>query len=230
MSLLEKSAPESEQLLLKTLEAEKTRRSTENRIAYFKAYPKQKEFFDAGAQYRERLFIAGNRCGKTHAGAAEMAFHLTGLYPDWWQGKRFDRPVRAWAAGVTNDTVRDVIQEKLVGPPLRRADWGTGMIPKHCIGDVSMARGTPDLIDSISVAHVSGGHSILQFKSYAEQKEKWQGAGLELCWLDEEPDEPLYLEALTRTNETGGLVYLTFTPLAGWSNVVQRFLVGDSKQ
>jgi hypothetical protein len=85
-------------------------------------YPKQAEFHIAGAKYRERLFLAGNRCGKTECGAAEMAFHLTGRYPDWWEGKRFGRAVRAWAAGVTNESTRDVVQAKLLGPPDRKEE------------------------------------------------------------------------------------------------------------
>ncbi len=31
-----------------------------------------------------------------------------GRYPDWWEGRRFSGPVRAWAAGKTNETTRDV--------------------------------------------------------------------------------------------------------------------------
>lgn len=64
-------------------------------------------------------------------GAAEMAMHLTGAYAPWWDGKRFDKPVRAWAAGVTNESARDVVQEKLIGSPFRKADWGSGLIPKN---------------------------------------------------------------------------------------------------
>src|SRR4030095_9716058 len=62
-------------------------------------YPKHLEFFASGAAYRERAFIAGNRVGKTQAGAFEMTLHLTGNYPDWWKGKRFSALVAAWAAG-----------------------------------------------------------------------------------------------------------------------------------
>ena len=58
------------------------------------------EFHGNGASKRERLFMAGNQFfGKTTAGAVEMAYHLTGLYPDWWEGKRFAQPVRALVAG-----------------------------------------------------------------------------------------------------------------------------------
>ena len=168
--------------------------------------------------------MAGNRTGKTMCGAAEMAMHLTGEYPNWWAGKRFDKAVRAWAAGVTNESARDVVQDKLIGPPFRKYEWGQGLIPKHALGEVSMARGTPDLIDTVSIRHVTGDHSTLQFKSYAAGREKWQGVGLEICWLDEESPEDLYFEALTRTNETNGIVYTTFTPTRGVTSVVRMFL------
>ena len=87
-----------------------------------------------------------------------------------------------------------------------------------------MARGTADLIDTLSVAHVSGGNSMLQFKSYSEGRAKWQGVGLEVVWLDEQSPEDLYYEALTRTNETDGIVYQTFTPIEGVTGIVRMFL------
>jgi phage terminase large subunit-like protein len=54
--------------------------------------------------------------------------------------------------------------------------------------------------------------------------DKWQGVGLEVCWMDEECPEDLYYEALTRTNETDGTVYITFTPIEGATSVVRMFL------
>lgn len=179
----------------------------------------------AGAEYRERLFMAANRCGKTEAGAAEMACHLTGFYPPGWNGKRFDKPVRAWAAGVTNESTRDVVQAKLIGPPESTEAWGTGYIPKAALLDTATARSIANALDTVSVQHASGGASLLQFKSYEKGREKWQGAALEVIWMDEEPPLDIYTEALTRTNETGGIVYITFTPLKGMSEVVTRFLL-----
>jgi phage terminase large subunit-like protein len=210
----------------KRLESELDRRQRENRLAYYKPYPKQAQFHEAGAQHRERLFMAGNRVGKTLCGAAELAMHLTGNYPEWWKGKRFDKPIRAWAAGVTNQSTRDVVQEKLLGPPLREWEHGTGMIPKAAIGHITKAQSSiSGLIDTVGIAHVSGRYSTLQFKSYEHGREKWQGIGLDVCWLDEECPSDLYFEALTRTNETGGVVFLTFTPILGASEIVRRFLL-----
>lgn len=212
---------------LAKLLAERKRRAQRDKLARYVPYPKQVEFHNAGGQYRERLLMANSRFGKTECGAAEMAIHLTGRYPEWWLGKRFERPVRAWAAGVTNETTRDIVQTKLFGPPAMREEWGTGFIPGETIGDISPARGIANAIDIAAIKHASGGWSQLQFKSYERGREKWQGAALEVLWLDEEGPIDLYFEALTRTNETGGIVYLTFTPILGWSEVVQRFL-GES--
>src|SRR5215472_8762155 len=106
MSLSMKPSEESpnDEQLLKALQSERERRLTENKLQYYRPYKKQKEFHDAGKTARERLFMAANRVGKTMCGAAEMAMHLTGLYPEWWDGRRFDKPIRAWAAGVTGET------------------------------------------------------------------------------------------------------------------------------
>ena len=68
------------------IEAEKIRRGRNRISSYYldegplrrELYPKHLSFFAAGAEYRERLFIAGNRVGKTTVGGFEVACHLTG--------------------------------------------------------------------------------------------------------------------------------------------------------
>ena len=58
-------------------------------------YAKQMEFFRAGATYRERCFMAANRVGKTEGtGGYETTLHITGLYPHWWEGRRFEEPIK----------------------------------------------------------------------------------------------------------------------------------------
>ena len=219
--------PEQLAKMLARAEAIRQQRAIENSLASYTPYKKQAAFYAAGAKYRERLLCAANRFGKTVCGGAETAFHLTGQYPDWWVGKRFSKPVRAWAAGVTGESTRDVVQTKLVGNPFQESEWGTAMLPKAAIADVVLARGVPGAIDTVMVSYCDGGSSSLQFKSYEKGREKWQGAALEVIWMDEEPDIDIYTEALTRTNETGGIVYLTLTPLLGMSNVVHRFISGE---
>jgi phage terminase large subunit-like protein len=207
--------------------SEKKRRTERNKLLVYRPYPKQRDFHAAGAKYRERLFMAGNQLGKTFSGAAETAIHLTGLYPDWWTGRRFNEPVRAWAGGVTSETTRDTVQKLLIGQPEQTETYGTGAIPGECIVDYSAARGVPNALDSVTVKHVSGGTSTLLFKSFERGRDKWQGDTLHFIWMDEEPPEAIYTEALTRTNATGGMVYITFTPLLGMSSVVRRFISKD---
>jgi len=203
---------------LAAIELELSRR----RLEAYQPYRRQGQFHSAGATHRERLFCAGNQLGKTLAGAAEMAMHLTGRYPEWWSGRRFSRPIAAWAAGVTGESVRDTTQRLLVGRP---GEYGTGMIPGACFAsDPKRALGVADLLDSVAVKHVSGGVSRLYFKRYEQGREKWQGETLDVVWYDEEPPADIYTEGLTRTNATGGMAYMTFTPLLGMSDVVMRFL------
>ena len=207
--------------MLSALRSEKQRRLTEDRLKYYDPYPKQLEFHAAGAAHRERLLMAGNQLGKTLAGGFEAAIHATGRYPQWWQGKRFDRPTIGWACGVTGEVVRDTVQRVLVGRP---GQTGTGAIPKDAIAELVSARGIPDLLDSIKVTHVSGSQSVIGLKSYLSGREKFQGETLSWVWLDEEPPMDIYSEALTRTNIGANPVWMTFTPLLGMSEVVRRFL------
>ena len=210
---------------MEKLELEKTRRQSINRLAHFRPYSKQLEFYTAGATNRERLLMAANQVGKTFCGAFETAMHLTGRYPDWWPGRRYDRPVRWWAGSDTNETTRDTVQTNLVGPPADQSAWGTGSIPAECIVGTSRRMGVANALDTVQVKHVSGGVSTLGFKSYDQGRQKWQGSVRDGIWLDEEPPLDIYTEALTRTNTIeDGMIYLTFTPLLGMSDVVHMFL------
>ncbi len=172
--------------------------------------------------------MAGNQLGKTFCGAAEAAIHLTGLYPEWWQGRVFDHPVRAWAGSRTAEVTRDGAQRLLIGEPKHKELWGTGMIPRAQLLNRALRRGVADALDFVTVRHASGGVSSLGFKSYDQGREKWQSETLDVVWFDEEPPRDIYMEGLTRTNASEGMVYLTFTPLLGMSEVVAMFLNGET--
>lgn len=192
-------------------------------------YKKHMEFFEAGAKYRERCFMAANRVGKTlGAGGYETAAHLTGLYPPWWKGRRFDKPVQFWAAGKTNETTRDIVQTTLLGAIAERNGRkhfdGTGVILGEKLGPVSWKQGVNDLADTIKVRHVSGRWSTLGLKSYQQGRGSFEGTAKHGIWLDEEPPLDVYGECLIRTATTNGIVMLTFTPLEGMSDVVMGFL------
>lgn len=209
--------------LLPMLEAMDKRLESEDKLSAYRPYPKQAEFHAAGAQYRERMLMAGNQLGKTLAAAFETAMHLTGRYPEWWEGKRFDRPVRWIAGSESSELTRKGVQRLLLGPPEDQSQWGTAAIPKECLAGHSRRQGVPDAVATINVRHESGGTSSVQLQSYDQGRTKWQADTLDGAWLDEEPPEDVYFEVLTRTNTTLGPLYVTLTPLLGISNVVKRF-------
>lgn len=185
-------------------------------------YPRHMEFFAAGQFFSERLFMAANRVGKTDAGSYEATCHLTGIYPDWWVGRRFSAPIEMWACGTTSETTRDIVQAKLLGPHDQPIG---GMIPSHLIINTQRRpHGLPGSIESAYVRHVSGGVSILGLKTYEQGRKSYEGTGKHVIWDDEEPPADVYQEQLLRTLTTHGLVYTTFTPLQGMSEVVTGFL------
>lgn len=211
--------------LLKELE-QLDRSKTFRKIEYFEPYPKQRAFIALGKKKRERLLIAANQIGKSETGAYETACHLTGIYPKDWPGRQWKRPVKFWAAGETSLLARDVQQKKLCGEPGVDDQFGSGMIPKELFhGEPTKSRGVADAYDTIQIkrADHSGGISVLRFKSYEQGRKKFQGETLDGIWFDEEPPMDVYQEGLTRTTATKGMVFVTFTPLLGRSDVVLRF-------
>ena len=186
-------------------------------------YPRHMEFFRNGATDRERLLLAANRVGKTEGvGAYELTLHLTGQYPPWWNGRRFDRAVDTWASGDTGKTTRDIIQKKLLGPI---EDLGSGLIPRDLLVGRPMAKqGINDAFEIIRVRHVSGGVSVVGLKSYDQKRESFQGTEKDVIYLDEEPPLDVYTECLLRTMTSNGIIMCTFTPLLGMSEVVLLFL------
>lgn len=209
----------------KALLAEARNELARFKLADYQPYAKQREFHAIGADLavRERLLVAGNQLGKTVAGSFEAAMHLTGLYPDWWDGAVFDDPVTGWAASETSQGTRDTVQRLLLGPV---GAWGTGAIPADKILEIKRAsHGVADAIETILVRHVTGGVSRITLKTYDQGRERWQGETLDFVWFDEEPPEDIYIEGLTRTNATQGIVWVTFTPLKGMSDVVRRFMI-----
>ena len=124
----------------------------------------------------------------------------------------------------TAEVTRDGVQRLLIGEPKDESQWGTGYIPHEDLISYTRRQGVSSALDGYIVQHVSGGQSMLGFKSYDQGRQKWQGESLDLVWLDEEPAQDIYIEALTRTNATDGMIYLTCTPLLGLSDVVYAFI------
>lgn len=207
---------------------EKLRREERRKLSYYKPYGFQLKFHEACASCQQVLLMAANRVGKTYCGAAEMAYHLTGLYPEGWKGRRFKKPIKAWAAGTTNDKTRDILQAALLGDPKDPGAFGTGSVPGDLVVGTTRKPGIPNALSAFAVKHVSGGNSVLGFKSYEMGAEAFMGEALDVVWLDEEPPEGIYSQCLARILDKKGLEYMTFTPESGMTSLVAR-LVNDPK-
>lgn len=196
-------------------------------------YPKTMEFFEACGKYREVGVMAGNRTGKTVQAGYLITVLATGLYPDWWQPewKRFPGPIDAWVVGTTNETTRDILQEKLLGPVTMSANGrkvlaGTGIVPADIIVNPPLWKaGVVNLVDTVGIRHTSGGISYISMKSYQQGRESFEGTERSLIWLDEEPPRDIFGECVLRTMTVkGGLIILTFTPLHGLSDTAIAFM------
>ena len=236
LNLASLNLSEKRELLL--LLEEKAKRAKQRKIdQYFpetgpvrrELYVKHMQFFKAGKESRERCSLSANRVGKTESlGGYEVVCHLTGQYPTWWEGRRYEeKPVLAWACGDTSKTVRDILQEKLLGSP---GVFGTGLIPGLSIIRTMSKHGVSDGIEIVEVKHVSGGISRLHFKSYDQGRESFQGNEPDVSLLDEEVPAKIYLECLTRTMTNNGMVLVTYTPLMGLTETVLLFAPGGALQ
>lgn len=220
------------------LEILKTRDSYRkyNRMLSFKAYDFQKKFYEAGNKYRFRFLCAANRVGKSYSEAYEFACHVTGRYPTWWTGKRFNKPILAWAVGITGDSTRKVLQKELFGTAIGK-DFsliGTGVIPRDCI-DFDTIERDGNILKIVQIKHHNergefDGHSTLEFRSTQQGEHTLMGATVDYIWLDEEdPYESMaiFSQCVTRTLTTKGLVTITATPENGLTELVDKFMKGE---
>ena len=198
------------------------------RFLFYVAYLKQIEFHKAGKIAIERLFLAGNRTGKTYCACVEVAMHLTGNYPDNWDGHKFDHGITAWVASENYEITRNVLQSMLVGGYSQDGTFKNGLIHKNLILKKSMLSGVSGAIDHVHIKHASGNVSTLYFKSYKQGREKFQGARCHLIHLDEEPPKDIYTECLLRLQDVDGKgqgrLILTMTPLKGYTEMMSYFL------
>lgn len=203
-----------------------------NKLHYFEPYPFQAEFYRKGAEEDVRALIAANRVGKTFSCAMEIAMHLTGRYPDWWEGKKFDRPVEVVAAGVSSKQVKRVLHQEFLGCKhyKRVNELGSGAIPKECIDVERASKGRDGVLEEIPVLHTSGEYSTLYFNAYSQDVESLMGFYADIVYVDEQERnstkfDEIFAELVKRTAtaEGGGLAMASFTPLNGVTHIVRQF-------
>ena len=199
-------------------------------------YPKHLEHYRMGAHARERCIMGGNRTGKTHCNTFEWSAHASGWYPDWWDGRKFDHPIDSWLIGKTNQTTRDIVQEKLFGKIRRNAHGrhtipGGAMVPLDWIvpETVVFRSGFPQLLDTIGIRYrdSKSEYSTVGFKAYEQGRGSFEGTEKHYVGCDEEPPIEIYGECIIRTGTVDGIIVVTFTPMEGMTQTVIQFISED---
>lgn len=194
-----------------------------NSLKYFRPFEHQTRFFATGKHDR-RGILAANRIGKTVSTCFETACHLTGLYPDWWNGHRFTSPITCMVAGEGWSQVALVLQNELLGSQDVKIteNLGTGAIPRSCIVVDTMRNDGANCI-GVEIRHTSGSNSYLLFANYTQEVRQLQGFKLNLAVFDEQPPDDFFSEIVTRTATTQGKILCSFTPLKGLNGLVSKF-------
>ncbi len=186
--------------------------------------PKHAAVIKATKDFREILVLGANRAGKTNLGCYMTAVLTTGKYPDWWDGVYYDEPIDAWAIGMSAQTTRDTLQKALLG---EAGNFGTGMIPRSCIGKVKMSA-VGGAVDYVKIKHTSGRWSEIGFKAYKQDTASFFGVKRHWAHMDEPAPELVYAEVLVRTAfEKGrqqGRVLHTITPKEGLTRLLADLL------
>ena len=204
-----------------------------NQLAYWKPYPFQLDWIQASNHYRQRYLSAANRIGKTHGACMELAIHITGLYPDWWNGRKFDfkKPAVFWAIGVSQDALATSLLLKLLGVTDCRnlAELGTGAIPKDHINAFSIVKDGARCVQ-VRIKHVNGHENTLHFFASTQDESVFMGASVDYVLMDEQfPNETeLYAQCFTRTATTKGMVSVTATPEKGKTALWKEFHANES--
>lgn len=204
-----------------------------NKLAYFKPYPYQMEWIEASKNYRQRYLSAANRIGKTHTASFELAAQITGLFPEWWPGRKmeFKEPATFWAIGVSQESVNGVLMKELLGVSDCRnlEGLGSGAIPKECINAYSMVKDGSRCLQ-VRIKHVNGFENTLHFFASTQDESVFYGASVHYVLMDEQfkNETELYAQALTRTATTSGMVSVTATPELGASPLWLKFSEDDS--
>jgi len=190
-----------------------------------KLYPKHLEFFEAGAKYKQRWFSAANRVGKTRGFGCEFTYHVTGLYPHWWRGKRFSGPSSWWVVGQSSETVQKILQTELLGAV---GDFGSGLIPKDLIDFTTLPSASKMgvSVSGFKVKHAAGGFSTIAFKSVEQGVLAFTGTANSV-WIDEPVPTSIYTECVTRTATGDNILVVTATPITGLTDSILNFCEGD---
>lgn len=155
-----------------------------------------------------RLYIGGNRSGKTVGGIIEDIWWVSKTHPFIDINAIWPEPIRGRICSV--DFKQGV--EKIIIPEILR--W----CPRSYLRGGSWITAYDKETNTLWFAN--GG--FIEFMSYDQDVDKFAGTSRHFIHFDEEPPEEIYLECMARLVDTGGCAWFTMTPVEGMTWIFDR--------
>jgi phage terminase large subunit-like protein len=164
--------------------------------------PHKKQVMFHSAKEMTRLYIGGNRSGKTTGGIVEDIWWLTGKHP---YQKDLPNPLSRPVMGrlVSVDFINGI--KKIIIPQLKQ--W---LPPSELKGNTWFTAYS----ESERVLTLANG-SQLELMSYDQDLDKFAGTSRDFVHFDEEPPEDIYTECQARLIDRKGRAWITMTPVEG---------------
>lgn len=172
------------------------RQAREPNVLGYIPLAKQTVFHKSDAHIR--LYIGGNRSGKTTSGVVEDIYFLRGEHP---YKKVPEAPIQGRIVTTSfNEGVKEVIIPKL-------KQWIPPSLLINGSWEDSYSKGE-------RVLTLANG-STCELMSYDQDQQKFSGTSRHFTHFDEEPPFDIYTECMARLIDTQGDAWLTLTPLDG---------------
>jgi phage terminase large subunit-like protein len=202
--------------LLKLASTDLNERSIKpNRLMY---KPHDKQQFLHRCTAKEKLFIGGNRSGKTVWNVMECVWWLTKTHPFRPDVNAIVEPIRGRLVSVSyNEGMEKIIipyfKQFLAATDLINGSWDQSFSRYH--RTLTLANG-----------------SFIEFMSYDQELEKFAGTSRHFCSFDEEPPQAIFTECLMRLMDTDGSYWISMTPVEGMTwiyyEIYEPGLKGDN--
>lgn len=185
--------------LLKMASTDLSERSSKpNRLMY---KPHDKQEFLHKCTAKEKLFIGGNRSGKTVWNVMECVWWLTKKHPFRPDVNAIAEPIRGRLVSVSyNEGMEKIIipyfKQFLAASDLINGSWDQSFSRYH--RTLTLANG-----------------SFIEFMSYDQELEKFAGTSRHFVSFDEEPPQAVFVECLMRLMDTDGSYWISMTPVEG---------------
>lgn len=177
------------------------RLSTESLTPNIHRYrPHTKQYVFHSSQKKKKLYIGGNRSGKTTGGVTEGIWRATCRHP-YRPELNIIGPNRGRV--VTVDFINGI--EKIIFPQYKQ--W---LYPSALRGGA-----WETAYDKMTRTLNFSNGSTIEFMSYDQDLDKFAGTSRHWIHFDEEAPRPIYMECLARLVDTDGDFWMTMTPVEG---------------